>query len=96
MAAIGGAALITAAITGGAALTDRDDYRAGCAAGRCDDASYDGGRRLAVATDVLLAIGVGAAVTATLVGVSRRRERKLAIAPSASAHAAGLAVAGSF
>jgi len=96
IAAIGGAAFLTAAITGGVALSDRDRYRTDCAAGGCDDATYDAGRRLAVATDVLLAVGVGAAVTATLVGVSWRRERRLAIAPSASAHAASLTVTGAF
>ncbi|HXU74734.1 MAG TPA: tetratricopeptide repeat protein [Polyangia bacterium] len=96
LATIGGAALLTAAITGGVALSERDSYRAACAAGRCDDASYDGGRRVAVTTDVLLAVGAAAAVTATLAGVIGRRERALVFAPSAGTHAVGLAVAGGF
>jgi hypothetical protein len=96
IAAIGAAALVTSAITGGLALGDRDRYRAGCAAGRCDDPGYDGGRRLAIATDVVLGLGVAAAVTATALGLSGLRRRTFALAPSAGAHAAGVAVAGAF
>ena len=97
LAVAGGALLVTSAITGGVALADRGAYRAGCAAGQCDDASYDGGRRVAVATDVLLGIGAAAAVTAVIVGVARSHSRRsFAVAPSVTTHAGGLALAGAF
>ena len=96
LAAFAGVTLLTSAITGGVALSDRDNYRAHCAAGSCDDASYDDGRRVAVATDVLLGIGLVAAVTATIVGVTRPREHRFAIAPSAGTQGGGIAVAGGF
>lgn len=76
LAVVGGALLVTGAVTGGVALGDRATYRAGCAVGRCDDAGYDGGRRMAVATDVLIGIGAAAAVTAVIVGVVRPRSRR--------------------
>jgi tetratricopeptide (TPR) repeat protein len=97
LAAVGGALLVSSAITGGVALSDRDRYRAGCAAGRCDDAGYDGGRRLAVATDVLLGLGAAAAVTAVIVAVTRSHPRRtFAAAPSVTAHTGGFALAGAF
>lgn len=96
IATVGAAALVTSAITGAVALDDRDRYRAGCSAGRCDDAGYDDGRRIAIATDVLLGVGVAAAVTATALGLSRRRLRTFALAPSGGTHAVGVAVAGTF
>jgi len=97
LAVAGGALLVTSAVTGAVALGDRAAYRAGCAAGRCDDASYDGGRRVAVATDVLLGFGAAAAVTAVIVGVVRSHSpRSFAVAPSVTTHAGGFALAGAF
>jgi tetratricopeptide (TPR) repeat protein len=97
LAVVGGALLVTSAVTGGIALGDRSAYRAGCAAGQCDDAGYDGGRRIAIATDVLLGIGAAAAVSAVIAGVARSHPRRtFAVAPSLAAHAGGVALAGSF
>jgi tetratricopeptide (TPR) repeat protein len=72
LGAVATAALISSAVTGGLALSTRDQYDSGCAAGRCSDSTYDGGRNLAIATDVLLAVGVSAAVTAIVLAATSR------------------------
>jgi hypothetical protein len=79
VAAIGAAALIAAAGTGGEALAIRSRYDAGCASGICDGGLYSRGHGYAIATDVLLSVGVAAAVVATIVAVVRRHERPLTV-----------------
>jgi tetratricopeptide (TPR) repeat protein len=79
LAVVGGAALIAAAGTGGEALSIRSRYDSGCAAGPCDGALYSRGRGYAIATDVLISVGVVAAVTATLVALVHRRERPVTL-----------------
>jgi tetratricopeptide (TPR) repeat protein len=79
IAAVGAAAAIAAAGTGGEALAIRSRYDASCTAGSCDGGLYSRGRGFAIATDVLIGVGVVAAVTATLVGLVHRRERPLTV-----------------
>ncbi len=79
LAAVGAAALVSAAGTGGEALAVRHRYDAGCAGGPCDGSLYARGRGYAIATDVLLSVGVVAAVAATVVGLVHRRERPLTL-----------------
>jgi len=77
--AVGAAALISAAGTGGAALSIRSRYDAGCASGACDAGLYSYGRGHAIATDVLIGVGVASALAATLVAVIRPRERPVTL-----------------
>nr|HEX4317023.1 hypothetical protein [Kofleriaceae bacterium] len=58
----------------------------------------DAANRDATAADVLVGVGVAAAVTGAILWATapRARERAVAIAPSVSAHAAGLALGGQF
>jgi len=79
LAAVGGAALIAAAGTGGEALAIRSRYDAGCTSGPCDGGLYSRGHGYAIATDVLLSVGVAAAVVATVVALARRHERPLVV-----------------
>jgi tetratricopeptide (TPR) repeat protein len=79
IAAVGAAALIAAAGTGGEALALRSRYDASCASGSCDGGVYSRGHSLAIATDVLISVGVVAAVTATIVGLVHRRERPITV-----------------
>jgi tetratricopeptide (TPR) repeat protein len=79
LAVVGGAALIAAAGTGGEALSIRSRYDSGCASGPCDGSLYSRGRAYAIATDVLVSVGVVAAVTATLVALVHKRERPVTL-----------------
>jgi tetratricopeptide (TPR) repeat protein len=79
IAVVGAAAAIAAAGTGGEALAIRSRYDASCTAGSCDGGLYNRGRGFAIATDVLIGVGVVAAVTATVVGLVHRRERPLTV-----------------
>jgi tetratricopeptide (TPR) repeat protein len=79
LAAFGAAALISSVGTGAEALSIRSRYDAGCGSGPCDGALYSHGRAYAVATDVLLSVGVVAAVAATVVGLVRPRERPVTL-----------------
>jgi len=76
-AIVGGAALVVGAALGGAALAERGSYDSTCNAGLCDGARYDSGRRMAIATDVLLSFGAAAAVVSIVVAVVRPRARPL-------------------
>jgi hypothetical protein len=75
--ALGGAALIAGAITGGLVLARHADLEARCPAGQCQPPDHADARSfndLRVASTVLLAVGAAAAATGTLV---------LALAPEA-------------
>jgi tetratricopeptide (TPR) repeat protein len=82
LAVIGAAALVVAAGTGGEALAIRSRYDAGCARGPCDGGLYARGHDDAVATDVLISVGIAAAVVATVVGLVHRRERPVTLGMS--------------
>jgi len=79
LAAVGAAALVSSAGTGGEALSIRSRYDSGCATGPCDGHLYSTGRAYAIATDVLISVGVAAAVVATVVGLVRPRERPVTL-----------------
>jgi tetratricopeptide (TPR) repeat protein len=79
LAVIGAGALLGAAATGAIALTSRSRYDTGCDAGACDHALYQSGRTTAIITDALIGVGVVAALTATLVGAIRHRDRPIAL-----------------
>jgi tetratricopeptide (TPR) repeat protein len=79
LAAVGAAALISATGTGGEALSIRSRYDAGCATGSCDANLYAHGRSYAIATDVLIPLGIGVAVAATVVALVRPRERPVTL-----------------
>jgi tetratricopeptide (TPR) repeat protein len=90
--AVAGGLLVTAAATGGVALQKRADYDRGCDFGPCDRAPYDLARSLAIATDVLIAVGAAAAVTGVVLFAVRPRARAMAVVPSGG----GVALVGSF
>jgi tetratricopeptide (TPR) repeat protein len=78
--AVGGATvalLLTSAITGGLALSNNSTYRDGCAVA-CDHGTYETAHNLAVATDVMISIGVAAGVTTLVLVLTRPRERPVA------------------
>ena len=77
---LGGAAvatLLTAAITGGLAISNNNAYRDSCFF-ICDHSAYDTARGLAITTDVLISIGVVATVTTIALVLTRPKERPLA------------------
>ena len=71
------ATLLTAAITGGLALSNNNAYRDSCAF-VCDHGAYESAHGLAVGTDVMLSIGVAAGVTTLVLVLTRPREKPLA------------------
>lgn len=78
--AVGGATvalLLTSAITGGLALSNNGTYRDSCAV-VCDHGAYETAHNLAVATDVMISIGVAAGVTTLVLVLTRPKERPLA------------------
>jgi tetratricopeptide (TPR) repeat protein len=78
LAGVGVASLLTAAITGGVALSQNGSYRDGCNSVGCDYFTWESAHRLGIATDVLLSIGIASAVAATVVGLVAPKQRKLA------------------
>jgi tetratricopeptide (TPR) repeat protein len=110
VAAAAGAILVAAAVTGGLALAKRGDYDRGCDQGRCDPSLYDGAHGLAIGTDVLIGLGVAAAITSVVLFATRPRATHAAappharepeplrahLAPFATSHAGGLALVGEF
>ncbi len=82
--AVGGVtvvSLLTAAITGGVALSDKSTYNDSCNLGLCDHGEWQSAHSLGIATDVLIAVGVAGAVTTTVLALVRPRTRALAAAP---------------
>jgi tetratricopeptide (TPR) repeat protein len=82
---VGVLALITAAGLGGAALTAHNDYNRSCDANLCNQPLYDRAHRLAVGTDVLIGIGVAAAVTGVVLILTRPKHAARAGRPRALA-----------
>jgi tetratricopeptide (TPR) repeat protein len=70
------ATLVSAAVTGGLAVSKRGAYDSGCARGMCDDSLFTSGRALANATDALITIGVLEAATAVVLLLTRPRAPK--------------------
>jgi tetratricopeptide (TPR) repeat protein len=67
------ALLVSGAATGGVALSDRGSYDNGCSSRACDPALYDNAHRLAIATDVIVALGATAAATSLMLYLTRPR-----------------------
>jgi hypothetical protein len=67
--------------TGGDALAIRHDYDAACKTGGCRSSTYEEGRRLAVASDVFLGVGLASAVAATIVAFAHPRPHVYAAQP---------------
>jgi hypothetical protein len=78
-ASLAALSLAGAAVTGGLALWTRSRYDSGCSAGDCSHSLYSTGRIEAIATDVLIGVGVVAALTATLIGALRHREKPVTL-----------------
>jgi tetratricopeptide (TPR) repeat protein len=68
---VSAAFLIGAAAAGGVAVARRGAYDASCTRGSCDDSLYTEGRGLAIGADVMIAVGVAAAVTVVVLVVTR-------------------------
>ncbi len=96
LGAVSLASFVVAGGTGGAALSARNSYREACGSGNCNQAQYDSGRHLAIASDVFLSVGIVTAVVTTLVAVTAPHERKLAFAPALGPSFGGLALSGRF
>jgi tetratricopeptide (TPR) repeat protein len=71
--------LAGSAVTGGLALWTRSRYDSGCSSGDCSHSLYATGRTEAITTDVLIGVGVVAALTATLIGALRHREKPVTL-----------------
>ena len=69
LSALAGGTLLVGAITGPLSLVERKSYDAGCDRGACDRSAFDRGKRLAVTTDVMVALGVASAVAAVVVAL---------------------------
>jgi tetratricopeptide (TPR) repeat protein len=89
LAVLTGVAAIIAAGLGASALSARDEYRAGCTAGACNDSTYDRAHSLALGTDVLIGIAGASAIAALAVGLTTNAAIKR---PQVRAQAGGLAV----
>ncbi|HEY7955123.1 MAG TPA: tetratricopeptide repeat protein [Polyangia bacterium] len=96
MSVVGGALVVAGAASGGVALSRRSTYDTSCDGGRCDQARYDQAHAAALACDVMLSLGIAAAVTGVVLFATRPRERRVALAPLLGPKSAGLAVGGVF
>jgi tetratricopeptide (TPR) repeat protein len=74
MGSITVATLLTSAITGGLAISNRDAYRDSCIFA-CDHGAYETAHNLAITTDVLLSVGVAAGVTTLVLVLTRPKEQ---------------------
>src|SRR5262249_40594555 len=72
-AVLGGAALVCAVATGTLALRRRADYDDGCDRGNCNQGRFDAAWHFAVATDVLVPVGVALAATSLVLFLTRPR-----------------------
>ena len=73
------AALVTSAATGALALSNKNTYLDSCDLGSCNHGTWQTAHRLAIGTDVLMAVGVAAAVTTVVLALVRpRAERAVA------------------
>ncbi len=95
LASIGAGALVASAVTGGIALSSRNDYRASCAA-TCRDGLYERAHDTAIATDVLWAVSGGAILSSVILLATRPRDHQLAVTPTFAPSAAALAISGEF
>jgi hypothetical protein len=71
------ATLITAAITGGLAISNNNYYRDSCLFA-CDHPAYETARGLAIATDVMISVGVVSAVTTIVLVATRPKTPRMA------------------
>ncbi len=80
LSALAGGLLLVGVVTGPLSLVERKSYDAGCDRGACDASAFDRGRRLAVTTDVMVALGVAAAAAAVIVAfIKPRRARPVTL-----------------
>jgi len=94
-AVIGAAFLVTGAITGGIAKSQRSDYDAGCDKNMCVQDTYWSAHNLAIATDTLIAVGAAAGIASIALWAVRAR-LPVEVAPAPTPTGASLSLGGSF
>jgi hypothetical protein len=79
IAGVGVLALLSSAVTGGLALSTKNSYHASCAGFVCNDSLYSEARSLGIATDVMIGVGVAAAVTTLVLVLTRPKAQRFAM-----------------